>query len=196
MKLDNTGTNGNYSQWNGVSTGDFYMFNLNNGLINSLCKESFPINWDLGVISKIRFQGNNYDNLISLRNYDGNMFIYNITDLPMRRSIIEDNTTLKTQSNMMTSNIQSNNIYENSFSIFPNPINKYATVKYSIAESSVVSLLLYNIRGEKVKTISNTKTEAGDYSLNIEFNDIEPGVYFLQMCSDKYNKSLKIVLIN
>ena len=90
-----------YDQWNGIAAGDFdgdgkdeiithrnwdgdfFVFKLNssNQIVNNY-KESFPINQQNGVIGSIRsIIDPTKDYLISLRNYDGNMFAYSLEGL-------------------------------------------------------------------------------------------------------------------
>lgn len=95
-----TGTTGNYSQWDGLTTGDFngdgfdeimlhrdydgdfHIQYFRNGAVKSLCKENFPTNWDLGVMCSTSFPGSSIKHLISLRNNDGHMFAFLPFDLP------------------------------------------------------------------------------------------------------------------
>ncbi|MCK4695298.1 MAG: hypothetical protein KAT74_06035, partial [Candidatus Cloacimonetes bacterium] len=47
---------------------------------------------------------------------------------------------------------------------YPNPFNPTTTINYSICENIKVSLKVYNIKGQLVKTLLNDKLEAGNYS--------------------------------
>jgi len=96
-----TAAAGDYSDWNGITSGDFdgdgideiiahrnydgdfFIFKLNESaqIVNNY-KESFPTNQLNGIIGSARFSIDpTKDALISLRNYDGNMFIYNLEGL-------------------------------------------------------------------------------------------------------------------
>jgi FlgD Ig-like domain len=49
-------------------------------------------------------------------------------------------------------------------SIFPNPFNPETTISYNIPESGKVDLSIYNIKGQKVKTLINAQLSSGKYS--------------------------------
>ncbi len=69
---------------------------------------------------------------------------------------------------------------------YPNPFNPTTTIQYKIANPTAVKLTVYNVMGEKVKTLVNTKKSAGQY--NIAWNatndmgiKVSSGVYFYRL---------------
>ncbi|MFA6923164.1 MAG: T9SS type A sorting domain-containing protein [Bacteroidales bacterium] len=69
------------------------------------------------------------------------------------------------------------------FEIFPNPFNTQAQITYSLSESSNVKLEAFNILGEKVSTIINSRQNAGNYKYCFSTKDIgsSKGVYFIKL---------------
>ncbi|MCL2064647.1 MAG: S8 family serine peptidase [Candidatus Cloacimonetes bacterium] len=66
---------------------------------------------------------------------------------------------------------------------FPNPFNPFTTIRYHLSQKENVSLRIYNIRGQLVKTLVNETQEAGVYSVvwegdNARGNSVASGVYF------------------
>jgi len=66
---------------------------------------------------------------------------------------------------------------------FPNPFNPFTTIRYHLSQQENVSLRIYNIRGQLVKTLVNEIQEAGVYSVIWEGdyargNSVASGVYF------------------
>jgi len=64
---------------------------------------------------------------------------------------------------------------------FPNPFNPTTTIKFSIPEASVVTLKIYNILGEEVKTLVNEYKEIGNYSVQFNANNLASGMYLYSL---------------
>ena len=78
---------------------------------------------------------------------------------------------------------------------FPNPFNPTTNISYSIPESEVVSLKIFNSLGEEVSTLVNEEKTAGSY--NVEFNatGLPSGIYFYMLRAGNFIETRKIVLI-
>lgn len=69
---------------------------------------------------------------------------------------------------------------------YPNPFNPTTTIRYQVAKESKVTLTIYNLLGQKVKTLVNEKVAAGDYHVvwdgsNNNGERVGSGIYFLKM---------------
>ncbi|RKY89821.1 hypothetical protein DRQ09_00750 [candidate division KSB1 bacterium] len=85
-------------------------------------------------------------------------------------------------------------LYQN----FPNPFNPETKIKYSIGKKQFVSLCIYSILGQKVRTLVNEEKEAGYYTVvwdgkNDEGRIVSSGVYIYVMVTDNFKKSRKMV---
>ncbi len=80
---------------------------------------------------------------------------------------------------------------------YPNPFNPSTTIKYSLAENSFVSIEIYNIIGQKVTSLVNSKQEAGTYSVNFDANEynLSNGVYIYKLRTDNFTSNRKMILM-
>ncbi len=86
-------------------------------------------------------------------------------------------------------------LYQN----YPNPFNPSTIIRYSIPESGMVSLKVYNALGVEVKTLITEYQPTGIYE--VEFNSgsaykgLSSGVYFYQLKVNNYVDTKKMILI-
>ena len=83
---------------------------------------------------------------------------------------------------------------------FPNPFNPSTTISFDVEKEGVVSIMIYNIRGQKIKTLINESYTAGEFSVKWEGKDdwdreVTSGVYFYQMTIDDYKSIKRMVLM-
>lgn len=79
---------------------------------------------------------------------------------------------------------------------YPNPFNPTTTISFSIPEESKVKLLIYNINGQKVKTLTNKKFIQGNYSIVWNGDDesgkkISSGIYLYNLKVNGKSKAVK-----
>ncbi|MCL1827249.1 MAG: T9SS type A sorting domain-containing protein [Candidatus Cloacimonetes bacterium] len=83
---------------------------------------------------------------------------------------------------------------------YPNPFNPSTTIKYSLKTAGVISLDIYNIRGQKVKTLVDEFQNAGFHNVSWNGSDssgkpISSGVYFYQLRTEDYTAVKKLILM-
>ncbi|KAA3620162.1 MAG: T9SS C-terminal target domain-containing protein [Calditrichaeota bacterium] len=84
---------------------------------------------------------------------------------------------------------------------YPNPFNPETMISYALPEKVEVSLQIFNIRGQKVRTlVQSEKQDAGHYNLKWNGLDdsglsVSSGVYFYKLQTSKFVKSRKMSLI-
>lgn len=83
---------------------------------------------------------------------------------------------------------------------FPNPFNPSTTIKYSVAGASVVQITIYNVRGERVRTLVNEKKHAGVHKttwngLNDQGAMVATGVYFYFLRIGSFTAAKKMILL-
>lgn len=83
---------------------------------------------------------------------------------------------------------------------YPNPFNPETTINYSIKKDLNVLIEIYNIKGQKVKTLVDEFRKAGYHSVIWNGKDsggkpVSSGLYFYRMKTDKYQKIRKMLLL-
>ncbi len=83
---------------------------------------------------------------------------------------------------------------------YPNPFNPTTTISFSIPIDSKIDISVYNIKGQKVKTVANDLFEKGIYSILWSGDDdngkfVSSGVYFYKLCVNGETESVKKCLL-
>ncbi|HPI38329.1 MAG TPA: SBBP repeat-containing protein [Ignavibacteriaceae bacterium] len=78
---------------------------------------------------------------------------------------------------------------------YPNPFNPSTQISYSIPSSSMVSLKIYDVLGNEVKTLINEYKEAGYYEVTFEAKNLSNGVYFYELNAGEMRSVKKLVLL-
>lgn len=68
-----------------------------------------------------------------------------------------------------------------SFLIFPNPIKDRATLELDVTQNSQVEIELINMLGRSVYQSSSIVNYTGKHSIELKFENIEKGVYLLNI---------------
>ena len=81
---------------------------------------------------------------------------------------------------------------------YPNPFNPKTTIKYQLPKDCQVTLTIYNILGQKVRTLVNEWQRAGYYAVqwdgkNDRGAEIASGVYFYRIKADQFTSLKKSV---
>lgn len=85
--------------------------------------------------------------------------------------------------------------FTGTFNLYPNPANDHITLEYVLPESSDVTIRLINTMGQQMKVLhQNTEQTNGFYSINIEVNNLEAGIYFILLESKQNTISEKLVI--
>lgn len=78
---------------------------------------------------------------------------------------------------------------------YPNPFNPSTNIKYSIAESGIVRLSIYNLVGEEVAILVNGYKQAGFYETTFDASKLPSGTYIYKLQSDKSFLTKKMMLL-
>jgi hypothetical protein len=78
---------------------------------------------------------------------------------------------------------------------FPNPFNPVTTIKFSIANSGVVTLKVFDILGREVATLLNEEKPAGNYEVEFNASELASGIYFYKLQSGNYVETKKMILM-
>jgi hypothetical protein len=83
---------------------------------------------------------------------------------------------------------------------YPNPFNPETTISFGLHKDQDVEISVYNIKGEKVRTLVSGELEAGMHNITWYGKDdsgkkVASGVYFYKMKADKFVQTRKMILM-
>ena len=82
-------------------------------------------------------------------------------------------------------------LYQN----YPNPFNPSTTIRYALPRRSNVTLGLYTILGQRVRTIVQENQEAGPYEVKFDGSGLASGVYFYRIQAGSFMQTKKLLLL-
>ncbi|MFZ2325033.1 MAG: choice-of-anchor J domain-containing protein [Ignavibacteriaceae bacterium] len=83
----------------------------------------------------------------------------------------------------------------NLFQNYPNPFNPSTTINYQLSQDSYVTLKIYDVLGNEVKTIINENKPAGNYNIDFNASALASGVYFYELRTNDFVSSKKMILM-
>jgi len=151
-----------------------------------ICKESFPINQFL------------IDNSVQLLN--GNIFVAGNEEYevppgglpfrwPSKRSWIFDVVTNVSEDNFR--HIEDFRLEQS----YPNPFNPATTISFYLPLGAEVLLEVYNVLGEKIKTLINEYRSVGRYTETFNGAGLPSGIYIYRLTSGNFTDSKKLILM-
>ena len=78
---------------------------------------------------------------------------------------------------------------------YPNPFNPAARIKYSVPQTSMVQLKVFDVLGNEIETLVNEEKPAGVYELTWNAAGLPSGVYFYQIKAGSYVDTKKAILL-
>jgi hypothetical protein len=83
---------------------------------------------------------------------------------------------------------------------YPNPFNPQTTLSFNLQEAGDVSLVIFNQRGQRVRSMVNGSLPAGKHQVVWNGTDdngsaVSSGLYFFRMKTGKYSSTRKMVLM-
>ncbi|MEP5945140.1 MAG: T9SS type A sorting domain-containing protein, partial [Balneola sp.] len=78
---------------------------------------------------------------------------------------------------------------------YPNPFNPTTNINYTLANSSHVTLSIYNSTGQKVTTLINSLKSKGSHSVTWNATQFASGMYFYRLNTPDGSTTRKMILI-
>ncbi len=85
---------------------------------------------------------------------------------------------------------------------YPNPFNPSTQIKYSIPQSGIVTLKVYNMLGQEVATLVNQEQKSGNYIVNFDASNLPAGrqglasgVYLYRIEANGFSLTKKMTLL-
>jgi len=82
-------------------------------------------------------------------------------------------------------------LYQN----YPNPFNPITTIRYELPQDGQVTIDIFDILGQKVKTVLNEFKNAGRYETVFSSTGLASGVYIYQLRVNEFITSKKMLLV-
>jgi len=112
--------------------------------------------------------------------------------------IVGDNGLILKYSTQVSINDEEPRSTPNNFFLkqnYPNPFNPSTTIQYSIPESGIVKLAIYNSLGEQVTTLVNGYKAAGNYQIEFNASVLGSGVYYYRLQENNFIETKKMVIM-
>ncbi len=81
------------------------------------------------------------------------------------------------------------------YDAYPNPFNPSTNIRFDIAKTSDVKLVIYDVSGREAEVLIDQKMNAGSYYLNFNASKLASGVYFLKLAADGFVQTKRIILL-
>lgn len=83
---------------------------------------------------------------------------------------------------------------------YPNPFNSATTISYDISKITDIELTIFNILGQKIRTLVDCKQPAGSYQIQWDGQDNEgrnaaSGIYFCRLKAGEFAQIRKMILM-
>jgi hypothetical protein len=82
-----------------------------------------------------------------------------------------------------------------SLSAYPNPFNARTVLKFSLAVSGRVKLLVFDLQGRQVRVVAADDFAVGDYRFSFDAGDLPSGLYFARLEAARRNATVKLLLV-
>ncbi len=78
---------------------------------------------------------------------------------------------------------------------FPNPFNSTTSISYQLPKSGIVSLKIYNMLGQEIKSLINEKQAQGTHQIEFEASNLASGVFYYRLQIDELVETKKFLLL-
>jgi hypothetical protein len=78
---------------------------------------------------------------------------------------------------------------------YPNPFNPTTMIRFSLKETGIVTLKVYNVLGQLVTTLVNEQKPAGIYEYNFDASSMSSGIYFYTIKAGDFTATKKMILM-
>ncbi len=98
----------------------------------------------------------------------------------------------------MSVGIDDNGVQVETYSLsqnYPNPFNPSTQINFSLAENGFVSLIVFNMLGQKVATLISREMTSGVHNFNFDASNLSSGIYFYTLKSANFSATKKMILM-
>jgi hypothetical protein len=84
---------------------------------------------------------------------------------------------------------------EYSLTVYPNPFNPVASVRFGIIKEQRVTIDVFNLAGQRVRRLCHDKFAAGYHTVTFDGQELPSGIYFAKISAGRFGKTEKMVLL-
>ncbi len=154
-------------------------YSINNGASWNLIVDNYPstgiYNWVVPNILTIQARVKISDFILAS--------ISDISDEPFRINLVVSVDDQK--------NITEYKLFQN----YPNPFNPSTLIKYSIPGNTFVTINIYDVLGNLVRTLLSDEISSGNHSIEFRGEDLPSGIYLYKMITATFVDSKKMILL-
>jgi len=82
-------------------------------------------------------------------------------------------------------------LYQN----YPNPFNPSTRIKYQVASTEKVNLIVYDILGREIATLVNETKPVGNHEVEFDASKLPSGIFFYRLQSGDFTQTKKMMVI-
>lgn len=105
--------------------------------------------------------------------------------------LIDDFTVAGTPSDIINNLPKTTKLYQN----YPNPFNPSTTINFYNETTGKITLTVFNAKGELIQNLINREFSAGKHNINFEAKNLNSGVYYYTLQTEKKSITKKMILI-
>lgn len=79
---------------------------------------------------------------------------------------------------------------------YPNPVTENAVIKFTLPESSLTRIEVYNSYGARVSELLNEYRQAGEHSIEFRANELNNGIYFVKLYMNGRQSTHKMIKLS
>lgn len=78
---------------------------------------------------------------------------------------------------------------------YPNPFNPKTLIRFSLPQAENVTLRVYNMLGQEIKTLVSQYMNSGEYEVEFDASDLPSGIYTYTLSTGNFTSAKKMMLI-
>ena len=78
---------------------------------------------------------------------------------------------------------------------YPNPFNPITNISYSLPENDIITINIYDIKGNHIQTVIDGYQKMGDYNFLWNAQNQSSGLYFVKMKTKLFTQTQKLMLV-
>ncbi|MCP5064860.1 MAG: T9SS type A sorting domain-containing protein [Ignavibacteriae bacterium] len=78
---------------------------------------------------------------------------------------------------------------------YPNPFNPIAKIDYYVPIKSFITLKVFDVLGNEIKTLVNSSQSVGKYKVEFDGSDLSSGLYFYRLQAGDFVETKKMILM-